>query len=272
MRFRWATWNVWAIGPAWRERSLLACEVLDMLDLDVVCLQEVRRQADHDAGASIAASLGMHLGRAEPVGAEWWSGRTGEPIAVDNVVLSRWPVTEVVVHPLPQAADTIEQRSALHARIAAPAPLRIVSTQLSSSPLDSALRVAQVRALARELASGRRPDETVLVAGDMNAEPDSDEMRLLCGHKTASPVDGHVLMDLWRFAPTGSDGNTWDRSNPHVAATNEPTCRIDYLFAAPMPSGLLPRVHGVERFAHQPIDGHWASDHAGVVADLELHP
>ena len=110
----------------------------------------------------------------------------------------------------------------------------------------------------------------VLVAGDMNAEPDSDEMRLLCGHKTAPPIASHVLMDLWRFAPTTASADTWDRANPHVAATNEPSCRIDYLLAAPMPSGRLPHVETIQRVGDQPINGAWASDHAGVMATLEL--
>ena len=88
MRLRWSTWNLWAIGPAWVERTGLAAQVLEPLELDVICLQEVRRQADRDAGKALADDLGMHLGRAEPVAADWWSRRVGEPIAVDNVVLS----------------------------------------------------------------------------------------------------------------------------------------------------------------------------------------
>lgn len=104
----------------------------------------------------------------------------------------------------------------------------------------------------------------------MNAEPDSDEVRLLCGHKTAPPVAGHVLMDLWRFAPEGVRGDTWDRSNPHVEATGEPSCRIDYLLAAPMPTGRMPRVDAIDRFGDRPIEAIWPSDHAGVVATIDL--
>ena len=270
MRLRWSTWNLWAIGPEWIERAGLAARVLEPLELDVICLQEVRRQADHDAGEFLADALGMHLGRSVPVAAEWWSGRVGEPIAVDNVVLSRWPIVDASVQVLPHVAESTERRSALHVAIDAPTPLWVVSTQLSSSPLASALRVEQVCALAAELAERRRPDDAVLVAGDMNAEPDSDEMRLLSGHKTAPPVAGHVLMDLWRFAPPTAGADTWDRANPHVAATNEPSCRIDYLLSAPLPSGRLPRVEAVGRFGDEPINATWASDHAGVGATLVL--
>jgi endonuclease/exonuclease/phosphatase family metal-dependent hydrolase len=230
----------------------------------------VRRQADHDAAVALANDLGMHLGRGEPVGEHWWTQRVGETISVDNVVLSRWPTTDLSVRALPHAEDSVEQRSALTVRIDTPTPLRLASTQLTSSPTSSELRVAQVRALAQELTARRRSDEVVLVAGDMNAEADSDEMRLLCGHKTAPPVAGHVLMDLWRFAPPGADGDTWDRVNPHVRASSEPSCRIDYLLAAPMPAGRLPRVEAVHRFGDRPVDGVWASDHAGVAATIHL--
>jgi endonuclease/exonuclease/phosphatase family metal-dependent hydrolase len=270
MRLRWGTWNLWAVGPAWRERFAVAQEALRELDLDVICLQEVRRQADLDAGRELADALDMHLGRGEPIGGEWWSRRVGEEIAVDNVVLSRWPIVHSTVDPLPHEPGTDERRSALHLRIEAPTPIRMVTTQLASAPDLSALRVRQVRAIASALAERRRTDEVVLVAGDLNAEPDSDEVRLLCGHKTAPPVAGHVLMDLWRFAPPGTDGDTWDRSNPHVAASSEPSSRIDYLLAAPTPSGRLPEVETIRRIGEHPIDGIWPSDHAGVMAVIHI--
>ena len=270
MRLRWATWNLWAIGPSWVERARLARRFLQPLELDVICLQEVRRQADDDAATSLARDLGVHLGRGEPIAPEWWSERVGETIAVDNVVLSRWPITDVTVRVLPHDSDSAERRSATFVRIDGPTPLLVVSTQLTSSPTASALRVTQVRAVAHELAEQRRPDEVVLVAGDMNAEADSDEMRLLCGHKTAPPISGHVLMDLWRFAPPGADGDTWSRANPYVAASNEPSCRIDYLLAAPLPTGRLPHVENVQRIGDRTIDGAWASDHAGVTATIHL--
>ena len=270
MRLRWGTWNLWAVGPGWEERVVVAQEVLRELGLDVICLQEVRRQADLDAGRELAGALDMHLGRGDPIGGDWWSRRVGEEIAVDNVVLSRWPIVDASVDPLPHQPGTDERRSALHVRIEAPTPLRMVTTQLASAPDLSALRVRQVRAIASRLAERRQPDEVVLVAGDMNAEPDSDEVRLLCGHKTAPPTPGHVLMDLWRFAPAGAAGDTWDRANPHVAASTEPSCRIDYLLAAPMPSGRLPEDEAIRRIGEPPVGGVWASDHAGVIGEIHV--
>lgn len=268
---RWCTWNLWAIGPELQERSRAARSALAQLGPDLCYLQEVRADATADVAAELADDLGLHLGRGEAVGADWWSGRVGEDVRVDNVVLSRWPIEELEVVALPCREGVVEQRSAAAARVVTPeGALRVVSLQLASSPLDSVVRQRQLEVLARRLTDLVRSDETVLVAGDFNAEPDSDEVRRFCGHKTTPMVDGLVVLDLWRYADLADPGWTWDRANPHVLATREPSSRIDHLLAGPTPAGLIPEVRRIDRFATGAVDGVWASDHAGVVADLEL--
>ncbi len=265
------TWNLWSVGPAWLDRLDAARAVVARAAPDVVCLQEVRCGGGVDAADVLARAAGLAVVRSAPVGSVWWSDRVGSPITVENVILSRWPASDVHLDELPRAPDARDVRTALQARIDAPdGALRVVSTQLTSSPLDSACRVEQVRAIATSLAARHRPDETPLVAGDMNAEPDSDEVRLLCGHKTAPAADGVVLMDLWRYSDGTDPGWTWDRANPHVLATREPSCRIDLLLAGPTPEWRLPEVEGIERVGHVTEGGTWPSDHAGVVAALRL--
>jgi endonuclease/exonuclease/phosphatase family metal-dependent hydrolase len=268
---RWCTWNLWAIGPELGARRHAARDALARLAPDLCCLQEVRADASADVATDLATALGLHLGRGDAVGSAWWSERVGEEIRVDPVVLSRWPIEDVSVLELPCRAGATERRSATIARVTTPdGPVRVVSVQLSSSPLDSAVRSAQLQLLATTLQDGRRPDETLLVGGDLNAEPDSDEVRRFCGHKSAPFVDGFVVLDLWRYSDGDDHGWTWDRANPHVRATREPSSRIDHLLAGPTPAGLVPDVSSIERFATGPVDGVWASDHAGVVAELRL--
>lgn len=115
-------------------------------------------------------------------------------------------------------------------------------------------------------AIGEEPDERP--HRDMNAEPDSDEVRLLCGHKTAPVRDRFVLVDAWRYAAEGAVPWTWDRENPHVAATMEPSSRIDYVLVAPPHEGRRGHVRAVRRIGEAPVRGVWASDHAGVLAQL----
>ncbi len=107
--------------------------------------------------------------------------------------------------------------------------LPFFTTQLTAHPALSSTRVQQVRALATIVAerSSGRPFAAV-VAGDLNAEPDSDEVPLLCGHRTAPAAPGLVLVDAWRYAD-GGPGWTWDRRIQHVAVTGEPSARIDYV-------------------------------------------
>jgi endonuclease/exonuclease/phosphatase family metal-dependent hydrolase len=144
----------------------------------------------------------------------------------------------------------------------------VAVTQLTSAPWDSATRCEQVRALVRFLAEREREDYPVVVTADLNAEPDSDEVRLLCGHKTAPAADGFVLIDAWRYASTDADDWTWDRANPHVLSTLEPSARIDYVLVGP-PHGRLGHVLSVRRIGAAPVGGVWPSDHAGVLAELD---
>ena len=78
-------------------------------------------------------------------------------------------------------------------------------------------------------------------------------------------------MDLWRFAPTTASVDTGNRPQPACRRDQRTVVPgIDYLLAAPMPSGRLPHVELIQRVGDQPINGAWASDHAGVMAMLEL--
>jgi endonuclease/exonuclease/phosphatase family metal-dependent hydrolase len=134
---------------------------------------------------------------------------------------------------------------------------------------QSALRQRQVAALAEAVAARRPNPETsfpVVVGGDLNAVPDSDEIRALTG-RAPPPVPGLVFTDAWEVAGSGP-GWTWGRTNPHQRSTAWPRRRLDYLLVSwprPKPVG-NPRtcsLAGVE-----PVEGVQPSDHYAVVADL----
>jgi endonuclease/exonuclease/phosphatase family metal-dependent hydrolase len=130
-----------------------------------------------------------------------------------------------------------------------------------------------VSALARFVSERRTNEFPAIVTGDLNAEPDSDEIRMLCGHKTSGAVRGLVLVDAWRYADPADPGWTWDRRNPHVEETGEPSARIDYVLVGPPKGGRSGRVRRVQVAGGEPVDGVWPSDHAAVVVELELpHP
>jgi endonuclease/exonuclease/phosphatase family metal-dependent hydrolase len=132
------------------------------------------------------------------------------------------------------------------------------------------VRREQVDVLARLVAKHASPFFPVVLTGDFNAQPDSDEIRRVEGHLTAPAVEGQLLIDSWRYADAHDPGLTWNRNNPHVAATYEPSARIDYVFVGPPGANGLGRVRSVGLIGGRRHDGVWPSDHAGVRVDLAL--
>ena len=183
-----------------------------------------------------------------------------------------WPITDHESVALPAPAGRPQEHTLLHATIDAPGgPIPFSTTQLESAPAESAIRCSQVGAVVRSVAA-RVPDvahgHPPVVTGDLNAEPDSDEVRLLCGHKTRPVVPGSVLVDAWRYTDPADPGWTWDARNPHVAATHEPSARIDYVLVGPPGPAGRGHVRDARVIGDQPVDGTWPSDHAGVLVDL----
>ncbi len=273
---RVVTWNLWWRYGPWEARQKAILAVLRELRPDVVGLQEV-----WDAGGSggsgrenlaewLAGELGLHWTWGASHDPGFWQRRLGDPtVGIGNAVLSRWPIAEQAVLPLPPG-DGDGGRLALYAGLDAPGHrVPFFTVHLSSATDASAVRCQQVTALA-EFVAAHRGDGPFppVVTGDFNAWPDSDEVRLFGGYRTAPPVPGQVLIDAWDFAELGAPSATWDLANPYVAGTFGPNVRIDYVFVEPTGKGGLGHVRGVRRAGDGPVDGVWPTDHAAVVVDL----
>lgn len=262
-----ATWNVWWRFGNWAARRPAIVETLRRADPDILCIQEAWG-AD---GSTIADDLGFeHHFWAPSPRSERWQRRLGDDsIEVGELILSRWPITASAIGELPEHPDDAG-RLAVLAQIATPdGPVIAVTTHLASAAHMSALRRVQVEAIWQFIAAHDDLERhCLLLTGDFNAQPDSDEIRKLCGHKTAPVLDGRILLDAWLFAaPELGAGNTWSRDNGHIAESGSPSGRIDYLFVEPAP-GI--RVADVGLFGDQPIDGVWPSDHFGVRMNLSV--
>lgn len=296
-RLRVVTWNLWwRFGP-WRQRREAIRTALRELRPDVVGLQEVWADDTENLAGTLAEDLGLHWTWAPSDRPERWNRRLapegaapqgatpngaspggGAPGAaptaydVGNAVLSRWPVLDRAVLRLPAEGGRDDGRNALYARLDVPGgPLPFFTTHLHSAPTDSALRCGQVTALARFVAEHRGgTDFPPVVTGDFNALPDSDEIRLLGGHRTAPAVPGQLLLDAWEYAEPFVPSDTWDAANPYVAGSFSPSGRIDYIHVGPPGPGGLGHVCSVRRAADGPVGGVWPSDHAAVTATLAL--
>lgn len=253
------TWNLWGRYGLCEERRRAIETTLSGLAPDVCALQEVWNSPREGSFAEyLAESLGMYSTQTAP--SENDEGGAG------NAIVSRWPVAETAELRLPAGSAADEGRTALFALVEHPLGQQpVYTTQLNSEPTASAIRCEQVEALCRFIAS-RRGGLLPIVTGDLNAEPDSDEVRLLQGHKTAPVVPGFALLDVWRYADPGDEGWTWSPRNPHAAATFDVGARIDYILSGF--SGGRRRVRSVAVVADGPVDGVWPSDHAAVFAEL----
>ena len=258
------TWNLWwQFGP-WRERAAAIAAVVAEQAPDVLLLQEVWGENGTSAAHELAAALGFHAAITDNTIGE------RDQAGIHNAIVSRWPLLDVVSHSLPRLNGAPGHRLALTAIVDTPAGRwPIVSTHLDYRFDDSATRQVQAEALLRIVAGVRgTPDvePPVIIGGDLNAVPDSDEIRLLTGRR-AGPVDNLVLTDAWEQVGDGV-GVTWRSDNPYQAESAWPNRRLDYVFVSwprPKPLGNPRRawLAGVD-----PVDGVWPSDHAAVVVDL----
>lgn len=250
------TWNLWwKFGP-WEQRQIAIEEVLRLQEADIVFLQEVRL-ADGQA-ERLAEVLGLSA-----------TVSTGFR-DMGNAILSRWPISEHGSVSLPNQLGEPAYRRALHAMVATPwGPWPVICTHLNHRFDESATRMKQVDAIADLAATMRANAELpVLVGGDFNAVPDSDEIRRLTGRSTVKQQN-LVFADMWELQGAGP-GHTWSGLNPYLADANWPNRRIDYLFVTwprPKPAG-HPRQ--VWLAGTGPIDGVQASDHFAVVADVDV--
>jgi endonuclease/exonuclease/phosphatase family metal-dependent hydrolase len=265
------TWNLWwRFGP-WRQRRDAIAAVLADVQPDICGLQEVWAGRGEHQAALLAEQLGMHWSWSPSPAPERWQARIGDPtMRIGNAILSRWPITAQAAQPLPAEPVADDGRTVLFARIQTPSgPLPFFTTQLTSTIGQSAVRCRQVESLCRFVAAHAGPGFPPVVTGDLNAEPDADEVRLLGGHKTAPVVPGLVLVDAWSYADPMTPDWTWDRRNPYVAATGEPSARIDYLLVGLPTTTGAGQVRSVRLIGDRPVDGVWPSDHAGVLAELQ---
>ncbi|MFA5885891.1 MAG: endonuclease/exonuclease/phosphatase family protein [Acidimicrobiia bacterium] len=263
---RIATWNLWWHFGPWAERQGAIVETMRAVDADVWCIQEVFRGRDGgDQALDLAAALGgYHVAHESRFPLEHFDESIG------NAVLSRHPITGSAVRPLAAPDGLDELRLVVRADIETPAgPIEVFCTHLNFRLDQSHIRQEQVRELCAfvEETTQRRTFPPV-VCGDFNADPDSDEIRMLTG-AAAVPVPKLVFVDAWRAGGSGS-GTTWDNRNAFAAADFEPDRRIDYVLVGyPRDAGRGQTVHA-ELVGAEPVGGVWPSDHFGVTADLRI--
>lgn len=260
MSFRVATLNIWnRMGP-WDDRLVAILAGVEKIQPDILGLQEVIvLPGAFDQAAIIAEKFGMK---------SFFGQNDGSEYPMGNAILSKWPIRKTAVFPLPRV-DTDEHRSLVFAEVEAPhGVVPVFCTHLNWKLHEGHVREVQMRFVTdkiRELApiSGLPP----VLVGDMNAEPDSDEMRFLRG-LTKLGGDSVYFADCFGIAGDGTAGFTYSRKNPYAAPLREPSRRIDFIYVrGPDEQGRGEPLDARVCF-DEPVNDVFASDHFGVVANI----
>ncbi len=265
MALRVMTWNLWWHFGPWERRRPAIVELIRSVDPDVVCLQEVWSDGSADDAERIGEATGLHAVGTAPM---LYDGQS-----FGNAILSRWPLDAIADEVLPRADGEPGHRRVVAAASATPwGRWPVASTHLDHHFDGSATRQAQLARLL-ELAVGWRGvperDLPLIVGADLNAVPDSDEVRTLTGRRPGAT--GLVFSDAWEQVGDGP-GPTWLRANPHTADSAWPDRRLDYVLVSwprPKPIG-NPERAWIVGDRPSTVDGAevWPSDHAAVVAEL----
>jgi endonuclease/exonuclease/phosphatase family metal-dependent hydrolase len=256
---RIVSWNLWwRFGP-WEPRQPAIAAALEQLDPDIACLQEVWVAGGESQAEVLAGRLGHH---------HVYSSRWDGDEKFGNAILSRWPILRSESRPLPAREGCEEMRTVVFAEVDGPrGPIQVFCTHLNWRFDESDVRQDQVRFIARFVDECKPRTFPPVLCGDLNAEPLSDEIRMLTG-RAAVPVPKQVFHDAWEQAGDGGPGHTWSNANPYAALDLEPNRRIDYVLSGwPREGG---RGHAVrcQVVGTEPVDGVVPSDHYGVLAEL----
>jgi endonuclease/exonuclease/phosphatase family metal-dependent hydrolase len=252
---RVVTWNVWGLYGPWQEREAAIEATLQVARADVVVLTESWSK-DHDSQcARLADSLGLQHHCFSGVPAQ------EDEAALSGVaVMSRWPIQR-------ESSHTCGAARVQFAELAGPrGPIQVFGLVMDAWWFDQSearqQAIQQLLSCIDELQNGA----PLVLCGDFNADPDSDEIRKLTG-RMAAPVPGLSFYDAWEVAGL-TPGHTWSNSNPWATQLLWPDRRIDYIFSA------APRVGGAghpmyaELLGRAPVNNTYPSDHYALRADL----
>ena len=256
--------NTWGLRGDWDARRAVLATELRRLEPDLVAFVESITTDDYD---QVVDLLGpdYHVFH----GAEREDDGQGASIA------SRWPLgeqREVDLNVTPRTADFA--CTALVAEVLAPEPYgpllfanHMPNWQLQFERERELQAVAVARCL-EELAGGF--DTHVVLAGDLTADPEAASVRFLTGRQSLEGASV-CYRDAWESAHPGEPGETYTRDMPLRPDWDWPSKRLDYIFVrCGVHGGPTLEIKACERLFAEPVHGVWASDHFGVVADLEL--
>jgi endonuclease/exonuclease/phosphatase family metal-dependent hydrolase len=273
------TFNILNIDSDYTKRRAVIAAGIQALQPDVIGFQEAELGPLAPGGHQVSELL---AGQGYQVVHQFDHRQPAPSQHEGNCIASRWPVTLVEQFQYPET-DRLRGYAlvAQIARIDAPDPIGpfLFVNNKPAWRLDHEYeRETQAFELVRAIEKHTRRDWfATVIAGDFDAAPDRASIRFLTGRQSLQNYSTEYW-DAWESIHSNSDrpGFTWVIDNPLVVPVAERLCgdrsrrRIDYIFVANRSMQDRPaRIADCQVALDQPVDGIWASDHFGVVADIE---
>lgn len=255
------THNIWARHGNWPARQRVLIDGIREIDPDILVLQKTMVADGHDQVVDLLGNC-WHVVHSRE--------RDADGMGIS--IASRWPISEVYEPVLNVTARTgAFACTALLAEIDAPAPLgpllivnHFPDFQVSHEREREIQTVLVARVVEERIA--RRPAHVIL-AGDLDAEPDAASLRFLSGKQSLGDLSV-CYRNAWDAAHPGEHGGTFVSGNA-VAPDHWPFERIDHVFIrCGRHGGPTLRVAGCELAFDAPVGGVWASNHFGLVAEF----
>lgn len=229
----------WCKGTDGKYDVARVADVINKAKPDLVALQEV------DVGVKRSGRVHdvRELSKLTGLAARFGPTQHYEGGLFGNAVMTKLPILDVAIHPLPYTESSAERttypRGAIAVTMEGPdgKPLRFVSTHFQHNVQED--RVAEAKTINKLFAADGDNLRTIL-AGDMNALPD------------AEPVT--ELLKKWT--------NAIDEAETPTAPATKPRSRIDYVFYR--------NTEDFRLVESNVIPESIASDHRPVLAVLEL--
>lgn len=257
--FTIATWNVqWQFGE-WEQRQPAIAATLAALDAPVVTLQETWRGQIEQ----LAADLGYEY---------CWAGHDhgDDPQrSMGNAILSRWPVASSE-HRFLEDAQGRNYRTILGAQLDSPVGRwPVFTTHLEHRFDQSVTRQSQLQLASEFIEVHATSELPPILAADLNAVHDSDEVRRLTG-RSIPYVPGRIWTDAWDQVGDGP-GITWSSQSPYVNNSAWPNRRLDYVMIGwPRESRPVGNPKAAHLFGTEAVDGVVPSDHYGLAVEIRL--
>ncbi len=263
---RVATLNLWGQSGPWDQRRSVIADGLREIQPDLIAFQESIKTDKYD---QVVDLLGSDFNIIHQKNRQ--ANGSGISIA------SRWPVEdvqEVDLHVTPRTG--VFSCAALMAEIRFPDPIGplLFVNHFPNWELDFELERELQAVVAAKFIEERLSQRNmhIVLAGDLDADPSAASIRFWAGRQSLGGMSV-CYRDAWESAHPEEAGHTFTPRNALMTDWDWPFRRIDYIFVrCGRHGGPTLAIASCERIFDEPLDGVWASDHFGLVADLTMPP